>query len=285
MTIGCGLMIEQIHAILHGEKRGNSQDFHADCPFCGKEAKRRQTHFSYCEDGFICFVCEARGSLRALAEHLRLDTSDYQPPAPKSRKRKPRVGRVYPRSLVERYQTDPRRFQYWEEYRGLNAETVERYGLGMGQLPGGHHTRLIVPVVYAGRCWGLRGRALNPHDKPKWMNAKGSISRFYAPGLRRKSTLWLLENCADVLLLKQMYPEYDAGAPTTGAGAWLDEWTIALQSFNPELVIVAYDNDEAGQRAATKRLDEFKRAGICAVRFEWSDGDTDMGDLLMKGGF
>lgn len=50
------------------DRRG---DYHADCPYCGKPAKKGQTHFSISADGLCyCQVCQAGTTLTALAAHL-----------------------------------------------------------------------------------------------------------------------------------------------------------------------------------------------------------------------
>lgn len=46
-------------------------EFHADCPFCKKEAKRGQRHFAIEKDGkFICSVCHKAGGMKKLADQL-----------------------------------------------------------------------------------------------------------------------------------------------------------------------------------------------------------------------
>ena len=50
------------------DRRG---DYHADCPYCQKPAKKGQTHFRISADGLCyCQVCQAGTTLTALAEHL-----------------------------------------------------------------------------------------------------------------------------------------------------------------------------------------------------------------------
>jgi hypothetical protein len=50
------------------DKRGN---YHADCPYCAKPAKKGQTHFCISADGLCyCQVCQKGTTLTALAEHL-----------------------------------------------------------------------------------------------------------------------------------------------------------------------------------------------------------------------
>lgn len=50
------------------DRRG---DYHADCPYCGKPAKKGQVHFRISPDGLCyCQVCQAGTSLSALADHL-----------------------------------------------------------------------------------------------------------------------------------------------------------------------------------------------------------------------
>lgn len=48
-------------------------DYHADCPYCGKSAKKAQTHFVISKDGLCyCQVCQQGTTLNALAKHLGL---------------------------------------------------------------------------------------------------------------------------------------------------------------------------------------------------------------------
>lgn len=54
------------------DRRG---DYHADCPYCGKPAKKGQTHFRISPDGLCyCQVCQAGTTLHALAQHLGIET-------------------------------------------------------------------------------------------------------------------------------------------------------------------------------------------------------------------
>jgi hypothetical protein len=74
MTTTFEHLITQLQAELRRDGR-----YHADCPFCGKETKKAQKHFSFCEDGYICWVCEAKGGLQKLAAHIGAGTLTEQP--------------------------------------------------------------------------------------------------------------------------------------------------------------------------------------------------------------
>ena len=53
-----------------GVEPDSDGEVRVDCPNCGKEAKRGQTHFSFSERGGHCFVCGTSWSLRRLAEEM-----------------------------------------------------------------------------------------------------------------------------------------------------------------------------------------------------------------------
>jgi hypothetical protein len=213
------------------------------------------------------------------------------------------------RHLAESFAGHPMRVQLWQQYKPLSAEMIERYGLGVGIVPGWERRGmcLTVPVWNEqGRIIGMRGRAQNGSG-PKWVNAPGTGAYLYPlPELGEKKVLWIVENMIDALLIMQMCPEYDAAAPTTGVSTWRDDWTQAIAAMNYEMVIIAYDNDLPGQATGKMRVqlerewklnhpdqqppqpngpkvaNELLRAGVNAMLFEWIDAPAkaDIGWLL-----
>ena len=257
-------MINAIHIALHGQLRGH--DFHADCPFCGKPAKRSQTHFSYSEHGYYCFVCGAQGGLRKLANHLSLEVGESRARAPK-REKKPLP--VYSQRLLETYTRDPN-YDAWRAYRGLKRETVDRFKLGFGKLPGEVHAHkppaLILPVFDRdGRCRTLRARG-----KKGWLTAGGKT--LYAPvGLPVGATIIVVENCANCCLIAQAAPHLTPIAPTTGATSWDARWPKWIAARKPKLVIIAGDNDDAGVGMNERWKLALEIAGVPVQTETWTE--------------
>lgn len=239
---------------------------HVPCPWCRVAPKERQVHFSYgpgansrCFGGGKCWVCHAGGNLWKVA--ARLGLTDGIAPEPRPAKREPpppppppREWQKAPERWLDAYTTNARRYWLWQRHKPLSQQTIERWQLGVGVLPSCscRHERLIVPLVQGGEVVGFRGRAIGC-DCTKWLVAAGSAKLAYgAAALRPGQIVWIVENNVDALLLMQEHPDWCALASTNGAGYWQDEWTAQLVASRPRAVIVALDNDIAGQaRGAT----------------------------------
>lgn len=252
--------LDAIHAALGGTKRDS--EWHADCPFCGKEAKRAQTHFSYCENGFCCFVCGARGGLGKLAEHLRLDAQPTPAPRPQRQPEPPARWRLNPQRLLAGYLAHPQRIALWQAYKPLSAATLDRHGFGVGRLPFTENGAwkmsardwLTVPLWRDGDLMALRGRNLGPVG-PKWMSATGShYALWNVDHVRSGRTVWLCENYVDAAWLMQDRPNVDAVA-IGGATTWRHEWALQLAAQKPLRVVVALDNDLPGQAVGKFRIE------------------------------
>lgn len=249
-------LVESLAHKLHAEKRG--KEWHADCPFCGKEYRRGQTHFSLSERGYHCFVCDASGGLQKLAAHLG---ADYKPVevVRKPEPPKPVTWQAGAVGLVNRYASHPDNLRQWQAYKPVTGATVKRWQLGFGALPGTSHNRLIVPIITGGEVVALRGRSIDGRE-PKWLSATGSVMKIWnLDGITPGATVWLMENYVDAALFMQNHPEWTAIA-IGGARALHDDEVTHIARQKPERVIVAYDNDLAGQ--ATGEL-------LARLRAEW----------------
>lgn len=302
------------HFNIAPDRRGER---HVDCPFCGKSAKRGQTHFSFSSKGYKCHVCGEGGGLVKLASHLGLDgtiPTAPTPPRPRRESQKPkddtppvwRTDSPHADLLVKGYTSDPRRYELWQAYKPLSEQTIDRWGLGLGKLPGQTTPRLILPVRQNGQVVHLRGRLPkdDTSDLPKWLAAKGSTATlFNLDGLRPGHKLVILENPIDAALVMQEFPELDAVAPTNGAGSWQDEWTEVIASIAPSQIIVAYDNDLAGQANPVtawrlkkdwqtkhpgrkpprpngpKLVKKLRKTGLKVSLWRWSDDTPAKGDM------
>lgn len=250
-----------IHAALQGTPTRRGW-YDATCPNCGKAAARGQTHFGYSETGGHCFVCGWSGGISALAALLRVEIGEYTPPKPQP-KPEPTIARwrLNPWELLRRYQTATERFSAWQAYKPLHNETIDRYGLGFGPLPFqrdngdwymSRSNWLIVPIWQDGALMALRGR--NTGDRgPKWISATGSAYALWGvEDVQPGRVCWLCENYVDAMWLLQEHPEWSAVA-IGGATTWKAEWAAQLAKRKPAMVIVALDNDLAGNGGGARR--------------------------------
>lgn len=289
-----------IQAMLGGEPNRRGW-YDVACPFCGKPAERGQVHFSYNATGYKCFVCDAHGTLRKLAEHLRIDA----PVTPVTRQAPEPVAtarwRQNPGKLLEVYR-NPERYTAWKRYKPLSTTTIERFDFGYGRLPFqrsdgewymSRQPWLTVPLWEAGKLVGLRGRNLGSAG-PKWISATGSTYTLWGVDyVRRNAVTWLCENYVDAAWLMQEHPEWCAVA-IGGATTWQPQWAQMLKERQPKTVIVALDNDLPGQAIGTLRdklsaewtaerhtpppeaqgpriANALNAAGVKAMLFEWPE--------------
>jgi hypothetical protein len=279
--------VNRLNAVERGTDTEGNPRYHADCPFCGKPTKPGQNHFYFSAIGFKCWACGEVGHLGKLAQHLAMPKTEH---VRIEKKPKPVQNDThFSDKLIASYTSHPDRYDLWYQYRRLNTQTVDRYSLGVGILPGQYEQRLIMPIKRAGTWVGLRGRRICDGNSPKWLNAKGSRSMFYCPGgYRIGGTLFITENTADCLLVLQMYQEYDAGAPTCGVSSWKDIWSEYIAMRPPALIILAFDADwqtKPQVKAGTmKTLASLRRHGLNVELFDWSKYDTgsDIGEILMR---
>lgn len=244
MTTLLDILAQRLDAQLRRDGR-----YHADCPFCHKEAKQAQKHFSFCADGFKCWVCDAQGGLRALAEHLDLSTDAPAAPRRVQEPQAPRNWQKRPEYYLDRYCGALDRVTHWQAYKPLTLDSIARHRLGVGVLPASRceKRRLIVPVFSRGRIVAFHGRAYRDDDADaKWLSAGGSSKQvlFNADALIGNPTVVICENFVDAILVMQSEPSLVAVA---GGGAnWRQEWTDQIAQARPKHVLVLLDNDLAG---------------------------------------
>jgi hypothetical protein len=193
------------------------------------------------------------------------------------------------------YRAHAQKYRAWQKYKPLTNETIDRFELGVGVLPpyssSCQHERLIVPVRdMTGVTVGYRARRIDCACDRHWTATKGIGSHIYGWNTCSiGSVIWIVENNVDALLFWQEYREYGWGAlsPTTGAAThWRKEWLYGLAAWEPQLVVVAYDHDEAGVKGGIKLTRELNAQGFTARRFEWpasAPTGADVGWYLTEG--
>jgi hypothetical protein len=213
---------------------------------------------------------------------------------------------------LQSIQSHPDRVRLWQEYKPIPAALIERQGLGVGVLPMSHcrHTRLIVPVFAAGALVGLRGRRISCQCDGNWLVSSGTtpanLPLYNLDAARPGCVLWIVENCADALLVEAATPYIGAACYSTSY--WTLAWTEAIVSLRPASVVVALDNDLVGnggaarrgefiaawQRdhpgapipnaAGVRRTNDLRDAGVDALLYPWgsSQHKADIGVVLSK---
>lgn len=236
---------DRLHATLRHDRR-----YHSDCPFCGKEEKRGQKHFSFVEAGYVCWVCSAQGGLWKLAEQISVQ-GEIRPMASRQVQEppKPRHWQSAPDRWLQGYCEHPNRLPDWQAYKPLSIDTIARYRLGVGVLPSSRcqERRLILPVFASGQIVAFHGRAYRPGDEEaKWLTAGGSRKDvlFNGDALRPDVVVIICENMVDCLLAQEA--ETGVVAVAGGGVGWRPEWTQQIAASRPTHVLVWLDNDLVG---------------------------------------
>lgn len=274
-------LIRAMNAWQSRDKRWN-----ADCPYCGKTAKRGQVHFSFwsagmhgSKAGFKCWNCGEGGGLVKLAKQVGLLEGGRQPIEPVSRPTPPPPDPDHDPSrwmldaerITNSYLTADR-VDRWNKYKPIPKEIIDWYRLGYGCLPvfssRCQHPRLIVPLVCGNRVVGLRARWIDCacEAKSKWLSASGSRPILYNAGWMTSNpsqrtaarigdsrhlyatnrVVFIVENPIDALMLEVASNGRYFAIATLGVTNWREEWTAALQNARARLVVIAYDHDLAG---------------------------------------
>jgi hypothetical protein len=258
------------------DRRG---ELHADCPNCGKPAKRGQTHFHVTEKGAFCFVCGYSASLGGLLRRLgatqNCGSLGTRRPARATPPPAPRPWQADPESYVRRYANAPDSVPLWRAYRPLGEGSIAAWQLGVGVLPASKcaHRRLVVPIRREGRVVALAGRAYRcppACEAAKWTLAGGSeFALFNGDFISEGSTVIVVENRADAILACQSWPDIVTVAKG-GGDVWKSEWTARMVAARPELVLFWPDNDEAGMGGAVRGANELLAAGLRADVALWA---------------
>lgn len=250
---------------LRPDRRGEA---HVACPFCGKEPKRGQTHFSFSERGGYCWVCGNSAGLGQLAKLFGLDGEAVERARYMPRRARPELVEEPPADfgkLARRYADHYQCVERWQQYKPLPETVIRSYGLGYGEHPPYtskcQHARLQVPLVANGKVVGFRSRSVSC-DCPKWLSPKGSRMVLYngerlgakgsdlgwAAGRCRAHgrVLYIVENPIDALLMEHIWSPEVVAIATLGVANWKDHWTALVRRASPALVVVAYDNDRPG---------------------------------------
>ncbi|NLB64046.1 MAG: toprim domain-containing protein [Fibrobacter sp.] len=138
---------------------------------------------------------------------------------------------------------------------------------------------LIIPYLDAEfRPLHFQARALDPTIKPKELSLKGKIPVPYNSAVLNGEPGWvyLCEGPIDALtLIEQGF----AAVAVPGVQHLKAEW---VHKFKNKKVKVCYDNDVAGNQAATRVIEQFNQEGIKAERLDFLPDGSDINDWFTQ---
>ena len=147
--------------------------------------------------------------------------------------------------------------------------------------------RVIFPIVDTSRNIVAFGGRVMDDSKPKYLNSSDT------PAFKKSKNLFALNYakgfCADQLILCEGYMDvialHQAGFPNAVAtlGTAITEEHARIISRYTKKVIISYDSDEAGQKAANKAMLLLGRVGV-EVRVLKMEGAKDPDEFIKKKG-
>ncbi len=149
-------------------------------------------------------------------------------------------------------------------------ELKECYLLGLSERTGRYYdlfrNRVIFPIIdTTGNIIAFGGRVMDD-TKPKYLNSSDT------PGFKKSRNLFALNfarrNCADMMVLCEGYMDvialhaagFEMAVATLGTAITSDQARIMARYTKK--VIISYDSDEAGQRAADKAMRLLGEVGL-----------------------
>ncbi len=172
-----------------------------------------------------------------------------------------------------------------------DEELVEAFLCGKSQKTGRSYdyfrNRVIFPIIdVSGNVIGFGGRVMDD-SKPKYLNTSDT------PGFKKSKNLFALNyaksHCAEEMILCEGYMDviamHAAGFENAVAtlGTALTSEQARMMTKYTKKVIVCYDSDEAGQRAADRAIKLLGEVGL-EVRILKLDGAKDPDEFIRKYG-
>lgn len=161
--------------------------------------------------------------------------------------------------------------------RGLTAETIKRYSLGYDPAKG----VIVIPYNVAGTYYITRSVAGKSFRKPKSDEA-GQEPIYNKGALYSGKSCFICESPIDAISIMQ------AGGNAVALGGTGSQKLIeAVKEKEPAaLLILAYDNDDPGERAASETAKELTALNVPFIKASWTleaypqDLRKDPNDLL-----
>ena len=172
-----------------------------------------------------------------------------------------------------------------------DAEMIEGFLCGRSQKTGGTYdyfrNRVIFPIIdTTGNVIGFGGRVMDD-SKPKYLNTSDT------PAFKKSRNLFALNyarhSCSEKIILCEGYMDVIAlhaagfeNAVATLGTALTSEQARMMAKYTKQ-VLIAYDSDEAGQRAANRAVRMFSEVGL-DVRILKMNGAKDPDEYIKSYG-
>ena len=172
-------------------------------------------------------------------------------------------------------------------YTDQELKDADLVGEKNGRIYDRFRNRLMFPIFdVRGNVIGFGGRVLDD-SKPKYLNSNETLifnkrKNLFGLNFAKKTKLpniILVEGNIDVVTLHQ----YGFDNAVASLGTSLTEEQVALLSRYTEQVVLTYDSDEAGQRAAQRAIPMLEKAGIQVKVLQMKDA-KDPDEFLHKFG-
>ena len=172
-------------------------------------------------------------------------------------------------------------------YTDKELQEADLVGEKNGRIYDRFRNRLMFPIIdVRGNVIGFGGRVLDD-SKPKYLNSNETLifnKRKNLFGLNfakktKESCIILVEGNIDVVTLHQF--GFDNAVASLGTS--LTEEQVTLLSRYTEQVVLTYDGDEAGQRAAQRAIPMLEKAGLRVKVLQMKDA-KDPDEFLHKFG-
>ena len=172
-------------------------------------------------------------------------------------------------------------------YTDQELRDADLVGEKNGRIYDRFRNRLMFPIIdVRGNVIGFGGRVLDD-SKPKYLNSNETVifnkrRNLFGMNFAKKTKepyMILVEGNVDVVTLHQF--GFDNAVASLGTS--LTEEQVALLSRYTEEVVLTYDGDEAGQRAAKRAIPMLEKAGIKVKVLQMKDA-KDPDEFLHKHG-
>ncbi len=172
-------------------------------------------------------------------------------------------------------------------YTDQELKDADLVGEKNGRIYDRFRNRLMFPIIdVRGNVIGFGGRVLDD-SKPKYLNSNETLvfnkrKNLFGLNFAKKTKqpyMILVEGNVDVVTLHQ----YGFENAVASLGTSLTEEQVTLLSKYTEQVVLTYDGDEAGQRAAQRAIPMLEKAGIQVKVLQMKDA-KDPDEFLHKFG-
>ena len=178
----------------------------------------------------------------------------------------------------------------------IETEILEKAGLIIERKDGsGHYDRyryrLIFPIFsHVGKVLGFGGRIIREDDEPKYINSPETpvynksrvlYGLYHAKNaIRSREEAILVEGYTDVISLYQAGVQHVVAS--SGTALTLDQ--VGALSRYAKTIVLLYDADKAGLRAALRGIDLILKSGLIPYAVRLPDGDDPDSYVREHGG-